>query len=115
MKILILATIVLSAITAIFPAISTLLKKKTVSDSFDSFVCSFLGGLLGGVIGVIIGYALGYIVYLIVPLNSGLMFGNFEKIVGFALVLFICWFVCTLTGAIKTIKPSIEFFSNRNN
>ena len=50
MEILILATIILSAIIAIFPAISSLLNQKTAEESFDIFVYFFLGGLLGGLI-----------------------------------------------------------------
>ena len=105
-QVLILATVALLAIIAIFKSINILIKKSTIQYSFNSF----LGGLLGGFAGIIIGYLLGYIVSLVVPSTGDLMFGNMDKAMGFVLVLVLCWFVGIITGGIKTIKPLIRLF-----
>lgn len=111
-EILILATVILSAIIAILFAIISLFTKKNVLNSFDLFMYSFLGGLMGGLIGTIIGFALGYLVALIIPSSGDFMFSDLNKAVGLVVVLFVCWLIGVIAGAITTIKPVIKFFSN---
>lgn len=108
MEILILSTVILSAIVAMFPAIGCLLYKKTIEESFDEFIYSFLGGLLGGFIGILIGVITGYFSYLIVPPQSDFGFPDLRHV----LFWFIGLFVGVLIGGIITIKPIIKFFSD---
>lgn len=108
MQILILGTVILSAIVAMFPAFSCLLHKKTIEESFDEFIYSFLGGLLGGFIGTTTGFMTGYICYSL---------GFFQPDFGFPdLRIVLLWLVglCVgvLIGGITTIKPIIRFFSD---
>ncbi|MEL7077293.1 MAG: hypothetical protein AAGM46_15390, partial [Cyanobacteria bacterium J06582_2] len=108
---IILATIILSALIASFPAAVSLLNKKTFGASFDAFVYSFLGGLLGGFLGTIAGFIAGYIVSLIFPHRNGLYSDNLYTFFAPLFIAGLCWFICVLVGAIKTIKPLIVFFS----
>ena len=110
-QIVILATIIFSATIAIFPGINRLLNKRSVGDSFNSFMYSFLGGLLGGFAGIIIGFVSVCIIYLIIPpqLHIG------PEIIFYVLWLMtfwvLLWLVGVSIGAIATIRPLIKFFS----
>ena len=110
-KIIILATVILSAIIAIFSSINSLFKKSTVSDRFNLFLYSFLGSLLGGLAGTIIGFSLGCLFYLIIPpqiyLGPEIMFHALWLITFMSL----CRLISILIGGITTIKPVIKFFS----
>lgn len=113
MEIGILATIIVSAIIAIFQSTSDLLKQKDIRNSFDLFMYSFLGGLFGGIIGTGIGLLLSSMIYLIIPPDCDFICDWFYPI---RLMVFISvsWFFGVLTGGIKTIRPVIRFFSARN-
>ncbi len=108
MQILILSTVILSAIVAIFPAFGCLLYKKTIQDSFDEFIYSFLGGLLGGFIGTLIGVMIGHICYLLGLFQSD--FGLPDLRIVLYWIAGLC--VGVLIGGIITIKPLIKFFSD---
>lgn len=103
--IILLSTITLSAIIGTIYGVVTLAKKKSIAESFNLFIYSFLGGLLGAFIGSSVGFALGWVIYQIIPLDSGFMFNTFSKDIGAAITFLICWFLGTVIGGIKTIKP----------
>ena len=110
MQILILGTVILSAIVAIFifPIFSWLLYKKNIQESVGEFIYSFLGGLLGGSIGTTIGFMIGNIFYSL---------GFFQPDFGVPdLRILLFWIVglCVevLIGGITTIKPIIRFLSD---
>ena len=108
MQILILSTVILSAIVAIFPAFGCLLHKRTIEETFDEFIYSFLGGLLGGFIGTIIGSMIGDICYSLGFFQPD--FGVPDIRIIFVGLAALCLGV--LIGGIITIKPIIRFFSD---
>ena len=110
-ELVLLATIIFSAIIALFPSINSLLNRSTVGNSFNSFMYSFLGGLLGGFTGATIGFLSGCLFSLIIPpqlyLGSEIMFYALWLIT----FIFLCWLIGILIGGITTIRPVIKFFS----
>lgn len=104
-EIVILLTIILSAIVALFSSINKLFNKKTIRDGFNQFMYSFLGGLLGAVTGTSISLLLGFIVYLIIPAQSD--FISYDIFYLFHLIVFLLfgWLIGVLAGGIITIKP----------
>ena len=113
MEAVILATIILSMIIAIFSIFDSLLKKKTIRNAFNLFMYSFLGGLLGGFTGIVIGLLLSSLIYLIIPPQCDFICDVFYPI-RLMILLFMCWFVGVMGGVILTIRPLIKFFSKRN-
>lgn len=110
MDILVLGTVILSAIVAMFSAFGYYywVCEKTIEESFDEFIYSFLGGLLGGFIGVITGFIIGYICYSLGFFQPDFGLPNL-RIIWFYLIS-LC--VGVLIGGIITIKPLIKFFSD---
>lgn len=101
----ILITLILSAIIGVYFAIVALFKRKTMEQSFYSFIYSLCGGFLGGLAGSLLGLPLGWIVSAIIPLERSSIFliGNtWGKAIGFAMTFFLCWIIGIFVGGIKS-------------
>ena len=115
--ILITTTAVLSLIIATIWTVITLFNRKSLKTALNLFIYSFLGGLFGAFIGSLLGLAIGYVVALITDYQGFYMYGNWSDLyiaLGILAVFLICWFLGTLIGGIKTIKPFTKLFRSQD-
>ena len=112
-EIIIISSIVLSAIVSLIQVFVASVGRKSVKESLDLFMCSFLGGLLGAFLGSLLGFAIIYVIALIIDYDGLSIFSDFGDIYKTIAVLtafLTCWFLGTAIGRIKTIRPLLKLF-----
>ena len=97
----ILLTFVLSAIIGVFWGIVALFQRKTMEQSFYSFIHSFLGGLLGGLLGSIIGLVIGSIIVVVTSETDFVSYDIIAIMMG-VITFFTCCIIGILVGGIKS-------------